>query len=282
MQRMVRPPQIIGIVNITQDSFSDGGRYFAPGHALAHARALRAAGAHIIELGAESSHPDSRNVPADEQIRRLRPVLSALKADGACVSIDASDPAVIRAALESDADIINDVTALADPRSVAALRFSGARVILMHAVHTEAPGQAPAPRAERIDTDPGTIVSTVLEFFRARIGELAQAGIDSRRLIIDPGMGMFLGRRAAASVAVLRALPQIRALALPVCICTSRKSFLDALAGRQSPVSAAERGAVTLASELFAAIAGADFIRTHDVAALRDALNVWQALTGAD
>lgn len=267
--------EIIGIVNITRDSFSDGGRFFTPERAIAHARQLMADGAALVDLGAESTHPDAEDVPAEEEIARLTPVLQALRQDGVRVCVDTYKPAVMRAVLKLGAEIINDVTGLRDPEAVAAVRDSAARVILMHST-------AASARAERLDVDPAAIVSRIVEFFESRIAELEAAGIGRQRLILDPGMGFFLGRSPAVSLAVLRDLDRLTALGLPLCVSTSRKSFIGGVLGTSAGARPVEqRGAGTLATELWAAQHGVQFIRTHDVRALRDALTMWTAITEA-
>jgi len=267
--------EIIGIVNITRDSFSDGGRFFAPQRAIAHARQLMADGAALVDLGAESTHPDAEDVSAEEEIARLTPVLQALRQDGVRVCVDTYKPAVMRAGLQLGAEIINDVTGLRDPETVAAVRDSAARVILMHST-------AASARAERLDVDSTAIVGRIIGFFESRIAELKAAGIAQQRLILDPGMGFFLGRDPAVSLAVLRDLDRLTALGLPVCVSTSRKSFIGGVLGAGAdPRPVEQRGAGTLATELWAAQHGVQFIRTHDVRALRDALTMWTAIAEA-
>ena len=267
---------IVGIVNVTRDSFSDGGKFLDPAAAVAQARQLVADGADVIDLGAESTHPDSEDVSAEEEIARLAPVIEGLKADGTCVSVDTCKPVVIRHALTLGVDFINDITALRDPDSVAAVRDAGARLILMHS-------RASAARAERSEADPATIVDEILRFFEQRIATLTKAGIDRQRLIIDPGMGFFLGSNPEASLAVLRHLERLHTLDVPILVSTSRKSFIGAvLGGQNTPRSVRERGAGTLATEIWAAQRGVAYIRTHDVHALRDALTVLDAIASAD
>ncbi len=266
--------EILGILNLTRDSFSDGGRYFDSGAAIAHAVEMLADGADIIDVGAESTHPDAEDVPADEELARLSPVIRELRRRQIRVSVDTYKPAVIRAVLDLGVEIINDVTALRDPDAVTALRDANARIILMHST-------ARGARAERGDSSPASIVPRILTFFDRRLAELQAAGIDRRRLILDPGMGLFLGSDAASSLAVLANLRQLLAPGLPVCVSSSRKSFIGSVLGQPGqprPVDA--RGAGTLASELWAAQAGVRYIRTHDVRALRDALTVWQRIAG--
>lgn len=275
-----RAVQILGIVNVTRDSFSDGGRYLAPADAVAHARRLLSEGADWIDLGAESTHPDAESVSETLEIDRLTPVVRELARDGlaARLSIDTHKPEVMRQMLAHGVGMINDVTALSDPNAVEAVRAADARIVLMHARRT----LAAAPRADRrAHADARTIVEHVAQFFERRVAALVAAGIARHRLILDPGMGMFLGPTPDISLAVLRSLTRLRALGLPLLVSTSRKSFIGALLadaeGRPRPVES--RGAGTLATEIWAAIQGVDFIRTHDVASLRDALRVIDSLT---
>lgn len=266
------PARIIGIVNLTRDSFSDGGSCLDPQAALDHARQLLADGADIIDLGAESTHPDAEEVRPDEEIARLLPVVESLKAEGACLSVDTYRPDVMRAVLEQGVEFINDVTALSDPQAVAVLRDSDAGIILMHSTAARA-------RAERRETDPAGVVTRIIDFFERRVGLLEAAGIARERLIIDPGMGFFLGRDPEPSLVVLRNLDRLVRLGTPICVSTSRKSFIGSVLGDgDQPRPVTERGAGTLATELWAAMRGVQYIRTHDVRALRDALTLWQAI----
>jgi dihydropteroate synthase type 2 len=263
-------PKLLGILNITEDSFSDGGRYLAPEAAIARAEFLAGDGADIIDLGAASSNPDSKSVDADVEIARLAPVVDALKARGIPVSVDTFSLAVQRWALAEGVDYLNDVQGFRHPELYDALAASAARLIVMHAVQEGA-------RAERIKVDPAEIVDRVLGFFDRRIADLMGAGIARDRLILDPGMGFFLGTVSEASYAVLRAIPALRAaFSLPVLVSVSRKSFLRKLTGRALDGV----GAATLAAELFAAERGADYIRTHDPGALKDGMIVRRALAG--
>jgi dihydropteroate synthase len=267
--------EIIGIVNVTRDSFSDGGRFFTPDRAIAQARQLAADGAALIDLGAESTHPDAEDVPANEEIARLTPVVQALRAHGIRLSVDTYKPAVMRAMLKLGVEIINDVTALRDPDAVAVLRDSAACVILMHSTATSA-------RAERVDVGPATSISRISAFFESRIAALEAAGLARHRLILDPGMGFFLGRDPAVSLAVLHNLGHWAGFGLPLCVSTSRKSFIGGVLGSPtSPRPVDQRGAGTLATELWAAQHGVQYIRTHDVRALRDALTMWTAIAEA-
>jgi dihydropteroate synthase len=264
--------RILGILNLTRDSFSDGGRFAETAAAVAHARELVAGGADAVDLGAESTHPDSEDVSADEEIARLTPVIEALKADGIAVSVDTHKPAVMRHVLALGVDYINDITALRHPESIAAVRDSETRLILMHS-------RSSAARAERAEADPATIVDDIIRFFEERIATLTAAGISRRRLILDPGMGFFLGSNPEVSLAVLRDLERLRTLGLPVLVSTSRKSFIGAVLGSDAaPRPVDQRGPGTLATELWAVRHGATYIRTHDVRALRDLLKVFDVL----
>lgn len=263
---------ILGIVNVTRDSFSDGGRFLSPAAAIAHAGALLDGGADVIDVGAESTHPDAEDVDADEEIARLTPVITALRADGVRISVDTRKPQVMRHALALGAEFINDVHALRDSQSVAAVRDADARLILMHS-------RSAAGRAERVDSDPRTIVEQVLDYFRRRIDELAAAGIRRERLILDPGMGFFVGRDPRVSLALLRGLDRLANLGCARLVCTSRKSFIGALLdGPVTPRPPQGRAAGTLATELWVAAQGVEYIRTHDPAALRDAWRLWRAI----
>ena len=258
-------PYLFGILNITADSFSDGGKYLQADAALAHARQLIADGAHILDIGAAASNPASQAVAPDLEIARLAPVVAALHAEGVALSIDSFAPEVQLWALQQGVAYLNDIHGFAEPSLYPHLAASEAKLIVMHAVQA-------AGRASADDIPPETIFNRILEFFEARLAALAAAGVARDRLILDPGMGMFLGRHAAASYEVLRRIGELRqAFGLPVLISVSRKSFLR----RGRAVAAA--GAATLAAELFAVCQGADYIRTHVPAALADGIMVWNA-----
>ena len=258
---------ILGIVNLTEDSFSDGGRYLATEAALAHARKLAKDGASILDLGAAASNPDAKPVAPAEEVARLAPVVAALKAEGLAVSIDSFAPEVQHWALAQRVDYLNDIQGFPDPGLYPALAGASARLIVMHSVQG---------RATHADVAPEEIFDRILRFFEHRVAALEHAGVARDRLVLDPGMGFFLGGRPEASFTVLRRLPELkRAFGLPVLVSVSRKSFLRKSTGRD----VAEAGAATLAAELFAAFQGADYIRTHDPAALADGLAIWGAAT---
>lgn len=266
----MRSPAIFGILNVTADSFSDGGRYLDPDAALAHARALAAAGADVIDVGAASSHPDAEDVGPAEEIRRLAPVLPRLVAEGFEVSVDSFEPDVQLWALGQGAAWLNDIQGFPDPAIYPALASGSARLVVMHGVQGRG-------RAQRLDVSPADIWDRLFAFFDARLAALEAAGISRDRLVLDPGMGFFLGTDPEVSLAVLRDIARLEArYRLPVLVSVSRKSFLRALTGRD----VMDIGPATLTAELFAAWAGVGYIRTHDAGALRDALAVRGALLG--
>ena len=247
---------IFGIVNITSDSFSDGGRYLAPDAAIAQARKLMAEGADVIDLGPASSNPDAAPVSSDTEIARIAPVLDALKADGIPVSLDSYQPATQAYALSRGVAYLNDIRGFPDAAFYPQLAKSSAKLVVMHSVQD---GQA-----DRREAPAGDIMDHIAAFFDARI-----------RLVLDPGMGFFLGAAPETSLSVLARFDELRLrFDLPVLLSVSRKSFLRALTGR----GPGDVGAATLAAELAAAAGGADFIRTHEPRPLRDGLAVLAAL----
>jgi dihydropteroate synthase type 2 len=265
----VPAPAIFGIVNVTEDSFSDGGRFLDAAAALAHARALVAAGAAIIDLGAAASNVDAKPVAAAEEIRRLDPVIAALAADGTPVSVDSFAPEVQRFAIAREVAFLNDTQGFPDPSLYPELAAASCRLVVMHAVHGRG-------RAQRVELSADEVWDRVYAFFADRVEALEEAGIARERLILDPGMGFFLSSRPEASLRALADLDRLKqAFGLPVLISVSRKSFLRAITGR---AAASELGGATLAAELYAAEKGADYIRTHDPGSLADALKVTAAL----
>ncbi len=265
-------PTIFGIVNITEDSFSDGGRFLDTSAALAHARGLVAAGAQVIDLGAAASNVDAKPVSAEEEIRRLEPLVVALKAEGTPVSVDSFLPAVQRFAVARGVEFINDIQGFPHTSLYPELAAASCRLVVMHAVHGRG-------RAQRVELGAHEVWELIGVFFRQRVAVLEEAGIARERIVLDPGMGFFLSSRPEASFYVLARLDELkRTFGLPVLVSVSRKSFLRALTRRGT---AAELGAASLAAELQAASRGADFIRTHDPAALVDGLQVVAALQAA-
>jgi len=257
---------ILGILNITEDSFSDGAKYLEPSAAIAHGRALIADGADVLDLGAASSNPESQGVPPDVEISRLAPVVAALP--GVALSIDSFSSAVQRWALAQNVAYINDIHGFADAALYPELAAAPARLIVMHAVQEQG-------AATRVDVAPEVIMGRIERFFETRLSALERAGVARTRLILDPGMGFFLGTNPRTSFTVLQNLATLKKrFGLPVLVSVSRKSFLRRLTGRDVHASAA----VSLAAELFAIHQGADYIRTHAPGALRDALLLNRAL----
>jgi dihydropteroate synthase type 2 len=262
-------PGIFGILNITEDSFSDGGRHLDTAVAIDAARRLAAAGADVIDLGAAASNIAAKPVAAADEIDRLAPVIAALQADGIAVSVDSFSLETQRFALGKRVDFLNDIQGFADPGLYPDLAASACRLVVMHAVQGRG-------RAQRVPVPPAAIWPRIEAFFTARVAALEAAGIARTRLVLDPGMGFFLSSDPRASLRALTGIGRLkRAFGLPVMISVSRKSFLAALTGRKIP---AELGPATLAAELDAAANGADYIRTHDPGALCDGLTVMRAL----
>lgn len=256
--------KVFGILNITTDSFSDGGRFLAPEAALAHAAHLIADGADVLDIGGASSNPDAAPVPSEIEIARLAPVVARARNENWPVSIDSFSPATQIWALDQGVAYLNDISGFPDPALYPRLAAGSAKLIVMHSVQ--------GGQATRAETDPEAIVGRIIAFFDARIEALTRAGIARERLIADPGMGFFLGADPKVSLAVLRALPALHAaLDLPLLVSVSRKSFLRKLVERDAEGA----GPASLAAELYAATNGADMIRTHNPAAFRDALTIW-------
>jgi dihydropteroate synthase type 2 len=262
---------IFGILNITRDSFSDGGCWLRPEDALAHARRLLEGGASVVDVGAESTHPDSEDVSESEEIDRLEPVVTALVEQGVEVSVDTFKPGVMAAASRFGAGWLNDVAGFRSEESVAAAAESQARLVCMFA---RSHGGRAVRRGSRSDDGVGLVVDEAERFFVERLETLTRAGVAEERIVLDPGMGFFLGPRLQDSIAMMQGLAQLERLGRPLLVSVSRKSFLGELTGR----SVGERGAATLAAELWLSARGVGYIRTHDPAALSDGIKVWRAL----
>jgi dihydropteroate synthase len=260
--------RVMGVVNVTPDSFSDGGRYAAPDAALAHARQLVAEGAEILDIGGESTRPGSEPVPADEQWRRIGPVVEALAREGgALISVDTSSAAVAEKALASGAHIVNDVTALGDPAMAAVVAGSGAGLVLMHmqgnpAIMQRDPRYADAPRE-------------VADYLAGRLEVAVAAGIARERIVLDPGVGF--GKAFRHSMEILARLELLCALGRPVLVGVSRKSFI----GQILDLPVHERVEGSLGAAAIAVFQGVRIIRAHDVAATVKAVRVADALRGA-
>jgi len=256
-------PVVMGVLNVTPDSFSDGGRFINFDAAIAQGLAMLAAGAAIIDVGGESTRPGAEPVGLAEELRRVVPVVRELAAKGALVSIDTSKPEVITAAIAAGATMVNDVFALRMPGALEAVS-SGAAVCLMH--------MQGEPRSMQQAPQYADVVAEVGEFLAARAAACAAVGITRDRLVIDPGFGF--GKTLQHNLQLLRGLRQLTQQGLPILAGLSRKSLLGALTGRA--VEARLAGSLALA---YAALeGGARMIRTHDVAETCDVVKVWSAL----
>jgi dihydropteroate synthase type 2 len=257
---------IFGILNITDDSFSDAGKFLDPKAALRHAEKLIADGADALDFGAASSNPRSKGVAPEIEIARLKPVVARAKKKEWKVSIDTFARETQAWAIKQDADYINDIQGFPYPEMYPQLAAARAKLIVMHAVQG-------LGRAQVIPTEPATILGRIADFFDARIEALTAAGVSRNRLILDPGMGLFVGSKPAVSLTILRGLGRLKAaFGLPLLVSVSRKSFLRKLVGRE----VAEIAPASLTAELYAALHGADIIRTHEPRQLRDALTIWE------
>ena len=257
----VPEPVVMGVVNVTPDSFSDGGAWLDPDAAIAHGEALACEGADILDVGGESTRPGAEPVGEGEELRRVVPVLEGLAGAGARLSIDTSKAAVAAAALDAGATIVNDVTALRGDASMAALIAQrGCDVCLMHML-----GE---PRTMQRDPRYEDVVDDVKAFLAERLAFAVRAGIPEHRVWLDPGIGF--GKTIDHNLELLARLHEVVALGRPVVVGTSRKSFLGTITGRD----AGDRVAATIATNVLALARGAHVFRVHDVAPARDALLV--------
>jgi dihydropteroate synthase len=262
--------RIMGIVNVTPDSFSDGGLFLDSERAVAHGRELAAQGAEILDVGGESTRPGASAVSAEEELARVGPVVEALAAGNGAraeVSIDTSKLPVAQAALDAGASIVNDVTALrADPEIAGLCADRAARLVLMHMRGT--------PRTMQRRPTYGDVVDDVRAFLERRMELAVGEGLSERRIWIDPGIGF--GKTVDHNLELLRRLGELRALGRPIVIGTSRKTFIGKITGREVD----ERLGGTIASNVLALRAGAEVFRVHDAAEVRQALDVAEAILG--
>ncbi len=263
--------KILGIVNVTTDSFSDGGRYLNPDHAISRSLDLIRDGASIIDLGAVSSHPDSENISADKEIERLTPIIKALKQENITLSVDTYKPRVMEEVLRLGVHMINDITALADEKAIPVIKDYQPDLVLMFSSKS----QARADKNKWYEQDP---VDKIESFFKEKLDQLTSYGIKREKVILDPGMGFFLGANPRPSLKVLNDLSKFKRLGQRILVSTSRKSFIGSVLKNEVH----ERGAGTLATEIWAALQGVDFIRTHDVKSLTDAITMIQAIQSPD
>ena len=258
---------VMGIVNVTPDSFSDGGQHNSTHLALLHAERLLAEGAHIVDIGGESTRPGAPTVAVQQELDRVLPVVIALAKRGHCVSIDTRKTEVMREAIAAGAVIVNDVTALADAGAVALCAASDVGVVLMH--------MQGAPGTMQAAPEYTDVVREVGEFLLERAALSEVAGIAHDRIVLDPGFGF--GKTFEHNVALTRRLHELVALGYPVLAGWSRKRTLGTLTGR---VVAPERVHASVAAALVCVAQGARIVRVHDAAATVDALKVWRAFRG--
>jgi dihydropteroate synthase len=258
-------PRLVGVLNVTPDSFSDGGDFLDPSRAVAQAQALLAAGAEIIDVGGESTRPSAEPIPPEEEIRRIEPVVRTLAEAGVVVSIDTRHAAVMRAALAAGARIVNDVAALTGTGSLAAAAESGAAVILMH--------MAGDPRTMQAEPRYDDSALDVLDFLESRIAACEAAAMPRDWLVVDPGIGF--GKTDPHNLALLARLTLLHGTGCGIALGASRKSFIGRLGGGGGP---RERIGGSLAAALWAASQGAQILRVHDVAETRQALAIRNAV----
>jgi dihydropteroate synthase len=260
-------PRVMGILNVTPDSFADGGRHLDPAHALAHARQMIEDGAAIIDVGGESTRPGAKPVSEADELERVIPLVAALSAEGALVSIDTMKPAVMDAAIAAGASMVNDVRALRTRGALETVAASGAAVCLMH--------MRGEPRTMQADPHYEDVVREVRDFLVERALTCEAAGIARDRIAIDPGFGF--GKTSAHNLELLRSLSVLTQTGYPVVAGLSRKSTIGRITGRDVE----DRLAGSIAAALAAVARGVAIVRVHDVRETVDALNVWRAVEDA-
>ncbi|MBI5659615.1 MAG: dihydropteroate synthase [Nitrosomonadales bacterium] len=257
-------PLVMGIVNVTPDSFSDGGLHLRADAALEHARQLIAEGADMLDIGGESTRPGAQPVSAREELWRIMPVIEGLRGASAPLSVDTGKPEVMRAALAAGASMVNDINALQQPEALEAVAAGDAAVCLMHMRGT--------PQTMQEQPRYRDVVREVFHFLRARMAAAEVAGIARERIVIDPGFGF--GKTLEHNLALLRGLGAFRELDVPVLVGLSRKSMLGKITGQDVE----HRLHASVAAALLAVQRGAKIVRVHDVRATVDALKVWRAV----
>ena len=257
-------PLVMGVVNVTPDSFSDGGRYLSQAAAIEHARALVAEGADIIDVGGESTRPGAQPVALADERGRVLPVIEALAGTGIPVSIDTRKPELMREAIAAGASMVNDIGALEAAGALEAVAASSVGVCLMH--------KQGEPRDMQQDPRYVDVVTEVREYLSRRMAAAEQAGIGRERIVVDPGFGF--GKTFEHNLALLNGLGALTTLGVPVLVGLSRKAMLGRITGRPAP----ERVHASVAAALLAVVRGAHVVRVHDVLPTRDALAVWCAL----
>ncbi len=258
----------MGVLNLTSDSFSDGGRYVSLDTALAHARRMAEEGADIIDVGGESTRPGAQPVPEQQELDRVIPVIERLRRELPCVlSIDTMKPAVMRAACAAGAQIVNDVNALRAPGAIEAVRDAGAAACLMH--------MQGEPRTMQVAPGYVDVLAEVTDFFLERVHECVDYGLSRQSLLLDPGFGF--GKTLEHNLGLLARLPAIVALGFPVLVGLSRKSMFQKLCG----AAIDQRLPASLAAATAAVLGGAVIVRAHDVRETRDAVSVAAAIRAA-
>ena len=261
-----KTPCLMGVVNVTPDSFSDGGAFYNPEKAIEHGLRLVEDGADILDIGGESTRPHADPVSPQQEMDRVLPMIDGLRDCGCLISIDTRHAGTMQAALRAGAGMINDVTALeGDPESLAVAAQSSAYVCLMHMQ-----GQ---PQTMQDDPHYDDVIADITAYLRGRIEACRAAGIDQSRLLVDPGIGF--GKTLAHNLTILRHLEAFEALGVPVLLGLSRKSFIEKLC---PDTPASERLPGSLAGALWGAQRGVAVLRVHDVAATRQALTVWRSI----
>lgn len=266
-------PLLMGILNVTPDSFSDGGRYDRPEVAVDRAAEMVAEGAVLVDVGGESTRPGATPVDTEEESRRVAPVVAAIarRLPGVWISVDTSKAVVARRCLEAGAHVINDVTALRDPDMPSVLRDHGAPAVLMH--------MKGDPRTMQMNPRYGDVITEIIAFFEERLAFAAARGLPRDWFVLDPGLGF--GKTTEHNLAILRDLDSFRALGRPILVGASRKSFIGRVLGdEECPLPPQERLEGSLAAHLWAVSRGAHILRVHDVAATARTLRLWRALAG--
>lgn len=258
-------PLVMGIVNVTPDSFSDGGKFASAQQAIEHGFRLIEEGADILDIGGESTRPNAEPVPLDEELARVIPVIQGLAQAGIPLSIDTYKPLVMQAAVTAGAAIVNDVRALQEPGAVEVVAASDAGVCLMHMQGT--------PQTMQADPTYEDVVQEVCDFLQARAEKVVAAGVAHQRIVLDPGFGF--GKRSIHNITLLRELSRLCQLGYPVLAGLSRKTVLGQITGN----AVEDRLPASLAAAVAAVLKGAAIVRVHDVRATRDALRVVKAIS---
>jgi len=256
-------PLVMGILNVTSDSFSDGGRFLDSARAIDQGLRMREEGADIVDVGGESTRPGAAPVPVGEELARVIPVISALAREGIAVSVDTMKPAVMRTAIEAGCVMVNDVNGFRAEGAIAAVAVRGITACVMHMQGN--------PGTMQANPQYGDVVAEVTAFLRERAAELQASGVAAEDIVVDPGFGF--GKTLAHNIALFRGLPQVAALGYPVLVGMSRKRTLGDLTGR----AVDDRLAGSVAAAVLAVQNGASLVRVHDVKETVDAMKIWMA-----